>query len=169
MTFRTHLWYYKHLQSFPKSFQPEYEDGSTFQLNFRNILSHVLKRVIEVSAILYGHLLFHDQFSDSLRWKNWLPSCYEYYVFVFGKQHARANNRTSLTDDKRSGWARTAITNDRRIKVRDIAQTCHILSKEWGMHKLSARWVLRLFTLDQKRIRLYISKALLQQLKRDDL
>ncbi|XP_030760797.1 protein GVQW3-like [Sitophilus oryzae] len=82
-------------------------------------------------------------------------------------------DRKSLGDDERSGRPKTATTDDniakvhqmvlddRRIKVREITEimniskerVCHIL----GMRKLSARWVPRLLTLDQKRVGMNIS------------
>ncbi|KYN40098.1 hypothetical protein ALC56_05506 [Trachymyrmex septentrionalis] len=78
--------------------------------------------------------------------------------------------RKSLGDDERSGRPKTAtadeniakvhqiVLDDRRIKVREIAEVmkmskervCHILHEHLGMTKLSARWVPRLLTLDQK-------------------
>lgn len=79
-------------------------------------------------------------------------------------------------NDERSGRPTTAITDniekiheivlkDCRIKVREIAETvdiskervCHILTEESGMRKLIACLVLRLLTVDQKRIRMNIS------------
>ncbi|GFV32160.1 histone-lysine N-methyltransferase SETMAR [Trichonephila clavipes] len=89
--------------------------------------------------------------------------------------------RKSLGVDERSGRPNTAATDetiakvhqmgldDRRIKVREIAEVmnmpkervCHILNQHLGMIKLSARWVPRLLTLDQKRVRMNISNALL--------
>lgn len=93
--------------------------------------------------------------------------------------------RTSLDDDERLKRLKTAITdddiekvhqmvlNDNRIKVREIAEAlkiseehvCYILTEELGMRKLTARWVPRLLTLDQKRVRMNISNALLAQLR----
>jgi len=95
--------------------------------------------------------------------------------------------RTSLIDDERSGRPKTATSDDniaqvyqmvldnRRIKVREIGETmnmskervCHILNQDLGMRKLSACWVPRLLTLDQKRVRMNISKALLTQFRRN--
>ncbi|KAL6265813.1 hypothetical protein P5V15_002631 [Pogonomyrmex californicus] len=68
------------------------------------------------------------------------------------------------------------VSDDRRIKIREIAEAmgiskehvCHILTEELDMRKLSARWVPRLLTLDQKRIRMNISKALLEWFKRSE-
>lgn len=95
--------------------------------------------------------------------------------------------RKSLGDDERSGRPKTVTTDDniakvhqmvlddRRIKVREIAEAmkmskervCHILNQDLGMRKLSARWVPRLLTLDQKRVRMNISNALLAQFRRN--
>ncbi|XP_030761217.1 protein GVQW3-like [Sitophilus oryzae] len=93
--------------------------------------------------------------------------------------------RKSLGDDERSGRPKTATTDDnivkvhqmvlddRRIKVREIAEimniskerVCHILNQDLGMRKLSARWVPRLLTLDQKRVRMNISNVMLAQFR----
>ncbi|XP_065665495.1 protein GVQW3-like [Hydra vulgaris] len=93
----------------------------------------------------------------------------------------------SLGDDERSGRPKTATTDEniakvhqvvldnRRIKVREIAEVmniskervCHILHENLDMRKLSARWVPRLLTLDQKRVRMNISNALLAQFSRN--
>ena len=82
-----------------------------------------------------------------------------------------------MNDDERSERLTTAtaigniekiyemVLNDCRIKVREIAETvgilkgrvCHILTAELSMLKLTARWVPRLFTVDQKHIRMNIS------------
>ena len=67
------------------------------------------------------------------------------------------------------------VLDDRRIKVREIAEVmnmskervCHILNQHLGMRKLSARWVPRLLTVDQKRVRMNISNALLAQFRRN--
>ncbi|XP_030758938.1 uncharacterized protein LOC115884482 [Sitophilus oryzae] len=95
--------------------------------------------------------------------------------------------RKSLGDDERSVRPKTATTDDniakvhqmvlddRRIKVREITEVmniskervCHILNQELGMRKLSARWVPRLLTLDQKRVRMNISNAMLAQFRRN--
>ena len=89
--------------------------------------------------------------------------------------------RTSLEDDPREGRPKSATTpeiieqvhdmvlDDRRIKVREIAETIgiskervgYILLEELHMKKLCARWVPRLLTADQKRIRMKISEQCL--------
>ena len=95
--------------------------------------------------------------------------------------------RKSLGDDERSGCPKTATTDeniakvhqmvleDHRIKVRQIAKitnmskerVCYTLNQHFGMRMLSARWVSRLLTLDQKRVRMNISSALLAQFRRN--
>src|SRR5436190_11375660 len=67
------------------------------------------------------------------------------------------------------------VLDDRRIKVREIAEVmnmskervCHKLNQHLDMRKLSSRWVPRLLTLDQKRVRMKISRALLAQFRRN--
>jgi len=81
--------------------------------------------------------------------------------------------RTSVFDDPRPGAPKTATTEDtvtkihdlvladRQLKIREIADTVgmskdrvgHILHEVLGMRKLSARWVPRLLTADNKRNR----------------
>ena len=46
-------------------------------------------------------------------------------------------------------------------------RVCHILYQHLGMRKLSARWVSRLLTIDQKRVRTNIFNALLAQFRRN--
>ncbi|XP_066994420.2 histone-lysine N-methyltransferase SETMAR [Anabrus simplex] len=86
--------------------------------------------------------------------------------------------RESLDDDPRSGQPKSVtnpefiakvhkmVMEDRRLKVREIAEAVgmsseriyYILTEELGMKKLTARWVSRLLTLDNKRTRLKMSK-----------
>lgn len=86
--------------------------------------------------------------------------------------------RTSILDEERSGRPKTATTDemvdlvhqtvmeDRRLTVKDIAEACgisservhKILHQDLDMRKLSARWVPRLLTIDQKRVRADMSK-----------
>lgn len=95
--------------------------------------------------------------------------------------------RTSTEDAPRRGRPKTAtdeenvnkvhdiVLADRRLKVKEIAEmtgisygaTSDILHKELGMKKLSARWVPRLLTVDQKRNRVTISKDCLDMFKRN--
>ncbi|XP_014485173.1 PREDICTED: uncharacterized protein LOC106749835 [Dinoponera quadriceps] len=67
------------------------------------------------------------------------------------------------------------VLADRRLKVREIAETVgiskdrvgHILHKILGMRKLSARWVQRLLTPDNKRNRETTSEQCLTLFKRN--
>ena len=61
------------------------------------------------------------------------------------------------------------VMEDRRLTVNDIAEACEISSErvhkifhqDLDMRKLSARWVPRLLTIDQKRIRAVMSRECL--------
>lgn len=95
--------------------------------------------------------------------------------------------RTSTIDEPRSGRPKTAssdkmiekihrmILNDRRSKVRELADATnistervyHILTDELGMRKLSARWVPRLLTPEQKIVRVVHSEECLDIFERD--
>jgi len=67
------------------------------------------------------------------------------------------------------------VLDDRRMKVREIAETTgiskervgYILHKELDMKKLFARWVPRLLTADQKRTRTKISEQCLERFKKN--
>ena len=95
--------------------------------------------------------------------------------------------RESLEDDPRSGRPFTATTqenidriyqmvmNDRRLTISHLANVIsisrerveNILHNELGMSKVSARWVPRLLTPDQKLTRLVMSKANLARFEAD--
>ena len=95
--------------------------------------------------------------------------------------------RESIEDDERSGRPREATTDekveimhnlvmyDRRQNLRDIASEVgisfgavqSILPDILGMSKVSARWVPRMLTEDQKRSRLDISRYLLSSYEDD--
>lgn len=95
--------------------------------------------------------------------------------------------RECIEDDIRSGRPATATTQenidlihdmvmaDRRIKVREIVEAVgisyervqNILTNELGMSKISARWVPRLLTVDQKRVRFQTSSDLLLHYEAD--
>lgn len=95
--------------------------------------------------------------------------------------------RTSIFDEDRPGRPEDVCTEevvekvhdmilkDRRTKVREVAESVgisygtvfKILHDKLGMRKLSARWVPRLLTIDNKRIRLNCSKASLELFNRN--
>jgi len=90
---------------------------------------------------------------------------------------------TSLEGDPSEGRPKSAtppeiieqvhdmVLDDRRMKVREIAETIgiskehvgYILHEELDMKKLCARWVPRLLTADQKRTRMKISEQCLER------
>lgn len=95
--------------------------------------------------------------------------------------------RTSTKDEPRSGRPKTAtneemvdkvhdlVLADRRVKLREIVETTgisyervqNIVHEHLGMRKLSARWVPRLLTMDNKRNRVTTSKECLALLNRN--
>jgi len=95
--------------------------------------------------------------------------------------------RTSLEDDPREGRPKSATTpeiieqmhdmvlDDRRMKVREIADTIgiskkrvgYILHEELDMKKLCTRRVPRLLTADQKRTRMKISEQCLERFNKN--
>lgn len=109
-----------------------------------------------------------------------LPSCGKTFVY---KWHERfRNGRLSVNDDDRTGRPSTVITSkidsvrdiirkDRRSTVRTIADaldmsrtTVHqILTVELGMSKVSARWVPRLLSMEEKQRRVHCSNEFIQR------
>lgn len=94
--------------------------------------------------------------------------------------------RTSTTDDPRPGRPceattedvekiRNLILDDRRMKVRELAEAVHISTERvWNiihqklhMKKLTARWVPRLLTPDQKRNRVQTSQLCLDMFNKN--
>jgi histone-lysine N-methyltransferase SETMAR len=95
--------------------------------------------------------------------------------------------RTSLEVDPREGRLKSATTpeiieqvhdmlsDDRRMKVREIAETIgiskervgYILREELDMKKLCSRWVPRLLTADQKRTRMKICEQSLERFNKN--
>jgi len=95
--------------------------------------------------------------------------------------------RTSVFDEERPGRPIEVTTEDmvnkihdvvladRRVKIREIADIVsisieriqNILHEELGMKKLSARWVPRLLTVEQKRNRMTTSEHCLDMFKRN--
>lgn len=67
------------------------------------------------------------------------------------------------------------VLADRRVTIREIVEMLnipyegvwHILNENLGMKKLSARWVHRFLTVDQKRNRVTTLKDCLNMFKRD--
>ena len=82
--------------------------------------------------------------------------------------------KTATTEDKVKK-VHDLVLADRRLKVREIAETVgiskdcmgHILHEILNMRKLSARWVLRVLTPDNKRNRETTSEQCLTLFKRN--
>jgi histone-lysine N-methyltransferase SETMAR len=110
------------------------------------------------------------------------------YIYIYDISRLRVKRgRTSLEDDPREGRPKSATTpeiieqlhdmvlDDRRMKVREIAETIgiskeregYILHEELDMKKLCARWVPRLLTADQKRTRMKISEQCLERFNKN--
>lgn len=95
--------------------------------------------------------------------------------------------RTSLEDDPRSGRPKSsstpeivqkiheAVLQDRRLKVSDIANRMDIstervhfiLRNELDMKKLTARWVPRFLTVEQKQVRMNLSQECLARFQKN--
>lgn len=95
--------------------------------------------------------------------------------------------RTSLADDPREGRPKTASTpkivekiqemvlEDRRLTERDLEEALgislgsvsHILSEILGFRKLCAQWVPHSLTMEQKHIRMRLSRQHLERFKRN--
>jgi histone-lysine N-methyltransferase SETMAR len=95
--------------------------------------------------------------------------------------------RTNLEDDPREGLPKSAtpkiieqvhdmLSDERRIKVREIAETIgfskqrggYILHEELGIKRLCARWVPRLLSADQKRTCMKISEQSLKRFNKNE-
>lgn len=119
--------------------------------------------------------------------KNVLGECALSHATVKNWVAEFKRGRTSVQDEARSGRPKSATTPemvskvhdmvlaDRRLKLSEIADTTgiskervhHILSEELNMKKLSARWVPRLLTHDQKRIRVQNSEECLDRFQKN--
>jgi|SRR5687768_3191449 len=128
---------------------------------------------------------------DTIQTKAWLDKCYGTSSPSYStvkKWHADFKRGNTSTDDApRSGRPNEAVTeenirkihrivlNDRKVKVSEIADTLHIstervrniLHEYLDMKKLSARWVPRMLTIDQKQKRVDDSEYCLAYFQRN--
>ena len=87
----------------------------------------------------------------------------------------RSGRPKTATTDENIGKVHQMVLDDRRIKVREIAdvmnmskeRVCQILNQHLGMRKLSARWVPCLLTVNYKLVRINISNPPLAQFRRN--
>lgn len=144
------------------------------KVEIRAVIKYLVKKGLTVSAIKADMDDVLGQESPSLQTVNkWA------LMFKRGRQ--------SCEDDPRSGRPSTAVTPeivkkvqdivlaDRRVKVREVAEatgisierTHYIITNVLDMNKVSARWVPRLLSLEQKRVRKDISVQCLDLFKKD--
>ena len=91
------------------------------------------------------------------------------------EDEARSGRPVEVTTPEMIAKIHRIVMDDRRMKVRDIAEIVgisvdrvhNILHEKLEMKKLCARWVPRLLTIDQKRKRHDISQQCLSKLKRN--
>lgn len=91
------------------------------------------------------------------------------------KDEPRSGRPSTSTTDENIGKVLDLIMGHRRLKIREIAKiigisyerTQNIIVNELGFHKVSARWVPRLFSMEQKRTRLTISRDCLELFEAD--
>lgn len=101
--------------------------------------------------------------------KNWVAEFKRGRICV--QDEARPGRPKSVTTPEMVVKVHDMVLSDRRLKLSEIADTTgiskerihHILSEELNMKKLSARWVPRMLTHDQKRIRVQNSKECLER------
>jgi [histone H3]-lysine36 N-dimethyltransferase SETMAR len=88
------------------------------------------------------------------------------------KDEARPGRPSDVTNPEMISKIHGIVLEDRRVKVREIAETVgistervhNILHQKLEMKKLCARWVPRLLTIDHKRMRVDVSKECLSLL-----
>ena len=134
-------------------------------LEIRAVIKYLVKKGLQPRQIYDDMLLtLADNAPSYSTVKKWVA------LFKLG--------RTSIDDDHRSGRPREGVTeetvqiihqvvmNDRRLTVRQISEEVgmskstvdRILREELAMTKVSARWVPRLLTADQKVVRCNMSR-----------
>lgn len=103
--------------------------------------------------------------------KRWYNEFRNGRISVFDE--ARPGRPNEVTTEENINKVRDMLMNDRRLKLREVAEVCglslervqNIVHKHLGMRKLSARWVPRLLTEENKQNRVATSKECLALLK----
>lgn len=141
---------------------------------YRAVIKYLLKKNLSAKEI-------HNDMVDTLG--EGAPS----YATVCRWVNEFKRGRTTVENDPRSGRPKTVTTpeivdkvhdivlNDRRLKLTEIAEIVKIskervhfiLTTELDMHKLSARWVPRLLSVENKRVRCQLSQAGLDRFNRN--
>lgn len=107
--------------------------------------------------------------------------CHEWFKrFQSGRTSIEENSRSgrpsTSTNDENIDAVRSVIRTNRRLTVREVAQdvgisigSCHeVLTEKLGMHRVSAKFVPRLLTEDQKENRVNICQELLERATNDE-
>jgi histone-lysine N-methyltransferase SETMAR len=144
------------------------------KIEYRAVIKFIVKEGLTPKEIYSKFTIVYGDFSPSFTTiKKWAAE------FKRG--------RTSLEDDPREGLPKSATTpeiieqvhdmvlDDRRMKVREIAETIgiskervgYILHEELDMKKLCAKWVQRLLTADKKRALMKISEQCLERFNKN--
>lgn len=144
------------------------------KVEIRAVIKYLVKKGLTVTAIKTDMDDVLGQESPSLQTVNkWA------LMFKRGRQ--------GCEDDPRSGRPSTSVTPeivkkiqdivlaDRRVKVRQVAEATgisierahHVITNVLNMNKVSARWVPRLLSVEQKRVRKDISIQCLGLFKKD--
>lgn len=147
---------------------------SNLKLEYRSVIKFLTKEGCQPKTIYERMVAVYGDDAPS------------YYVIKFWSKQFRWG-RKSVEDDPRSGRPKTAtngeltqkveaiVLEDRRVKVSTISMTLGIsepsvitiLHENLNMNKVSARWVPRLLTPEQKLRRLEISQSHLATLEKD--
>lgn len=105
--------------------------------------------------------------------KNWVAAFKRGRMDI--KDEHRSGRPKSVTTPETVAKIHDLVLKDRRLKLSEIAsavniskeRVSNIVTQELGMKKLSARWVPRLLTLDQKRVRMQISQECLDRFNKN--
>jgi histone-lysine N-methyltransferase SETMAR len=117
--------------------------------------------------------VYHDHALSISAIKRWITK-FKCGQESLEKHKAGGPSKTATTDEK-VAMVKCLVESNRRLTVRDIAEESgisigrvdFILKKKLGLSKLSARWVPRLLTDEQKRVRAELSLDLFHRFEAD--
>lgn len=129
------------------------------------------KTCAEISEKLQAVYSDHAPSMTTIRY--WFNEFKRGRTSVFDEE--RPGRPVEVTTDEKINKVHDIVLADRRMKIREIAEMVNIsiervqniLHAKLGMRKLSARWVPRLLTIDQKRKRVTTSTQCLDKFKRN--
>lgn len=119
------------------------------------------------------HAVYKDHAPSMTTIRYWFNEFKRGRTSVFDEEHP--GRPMEVTTEDMVNKIHDIVLADRRVKVREIADIVHIsieriqniLHEKLGMRKLSARWVPRLLTVEQKRNRMTTSEHCLAMFKRN--